>query len=388
MFFGGLLIGIFALVLVICIHEAGHAFIAWLLQIRIQRISLGFGKPLFLWRDNRGCEWVIAKWPFGGYVKLLNSRIEYVNVAHWHECFDKKPIWQRCLVLVAGGLANLWLAWCAFLLMFIIGFWQTVPVIKTVTPNTIASQANLAAGDRIVAINHHRTNSWVDVGMQLLMGFGRHDIRVEVLNLFDKDVNSKQRLALSCATLNANSRCSLVLQTRYVDLSKWPTTSSKNLLGLIGIEPDPNNIYKQWIHAHGGQAAVRALQRLFNLVGFFLSLLKQLAIGAIPFSILLGPLSFLLIAIDSLRQGLVVCLNFLGSLSLTIGLVNLLPLPSFDGGAVIYAVVEKIFHKPISLRLEILLYRLTLIGLSLLIVQLILHDLRGIASNPRLSSLS
>src|SRR5438132_1294650 len=91
---------VLTLILVVGFHEAGHAMAAKLFKVKIRRISIGFGKAIFTWKDRAGREWIWALWPLGGYVHLLNSRIEAIPESDFGLCFDKKPIWQRCIILI------------------------------------------------------------------------------------------------------------------------------------------------------------------------------------------------------------------------------------------------------------------------------------------------
>lgn len=177
-----LLAMVITLVVVVGIHEAGHALAAKLLGVKIKRIAIGFGKPLLTYKDKYGCEWAWALWPLGGYVHLLNSRIEKVPKKNYPFCFDKKPVWVRCIILVSGALANLLTAWLAFTLLFMIGFEQQRPVIQKVFIPSIAYQAGLQANNRIVEVAGRKTNSWQEVGMSFIMALGKPKVPVWVSN--------------------------------------------------------------------------------------------------------------------------------------------------------------------------------------------------------------
>ena len=115
---------ILSVLLVVGVHEAGHALAARLFHITIKRISIGFGRPLFTWRTRSGVEWVWALWPLGGYVHLLNTRNTMVSPEDYAFCFDKKPIGTRCIVLLSGIFANLLMAWLALVLLYSVGYQQ------------------------------------------------------------------------------------------------------------------------------------------------------------------------------------------------------------------------------------------------------------------------
>jgi regulator of sigma E protease len=345
-----------SLLLVVGIHEAGHAFAAYLFKIKIKKISIGFGKPLFSWQGRRGCQWVWARWPLGGYVQLLNSRIEPVSLAESTYSFDKKPVWARCIVLLAGAFANMLTAWLALVFMFMLGYQQTVPVIEKITPSSIAFTAGLLEGERISSIAGQPVASWREVGMQLIMALGHDGVDVVVENV------------------------SGVTHQVQLNLAKWHYGPGKNSLLLsIGISPDASekNI-QQVMGLSWWSACQHAFLHIAGIFYFFLVMLKQLLMGVIPFSLLLGPLGLFSVMVSSFLQGLTVFLYFIASLSLSVALVNLLPVPGLDGGLIVYAIIEKIRGKPVSVGFEILLHRLVFIAFCLILVQLLLNDVRRV----------
>lgn len=105
-------------------------------------------------------------------------------------------------------------------------------------------------------------------------------------------------------------------------------------------------------------------------------ILKQLFTGAIPFSVLLGPIGIFAASVASLMQGIAVFLFFIATLSLAVAVINLLPIPGLDGGSIVYAIVEKIRGKPVSVPMELLLHRLVFIIFCVLLVHLLMNDLQ------------
>ncbi|MFC7781169.1 M50 family metallopeptidase [Legionella taurinensis] len=352
----GLLAFLLTLLLVVGLHEAGHALAALLFNVKIQRIAIGFGKPLLLRRDKRGIEWVFALWPLGGYVRLLNSRIQPVQEDEYPFCFDKKPVWQRLVILLAGALANLLVAWVAFTLMLMVGYKQYDAVIDKVTPQSLAASAGFKAGDRLLTINGQAAQSLQDAGMRLIASLGHADIPVTV-------ENQHQQRSLQ------------------LDLSRWRFPAVKgSLFSLLGFEMvSPAQSQRLVPGTSLLNAATQAVSRIIDLSGFFMVMLKQLFTGLIPFTLLLGPVGFLNASLHSFLQGFSVFLYFIASLSLTVGFVNLLPVPGLDGGSMVYAVLEKLRGKPVSIAMEVLLHRLALIFFMLVFVQLILNDLKRYA---------
>ncbi len=343
---------VLSLLLVVGLHEAGHALAAWCFNVKIRRISIGFGRPLFHWRSRGGCEWVWSMWPLGGYVELLNSRIEPVSASQYVHCFDKKPIWARCIILASGAVANVLVAFLAWVLVLLIGYQQTAPVISMVKAPSVAATAGLMPGDRVLSLAGHRTRSWRAVGMELIMQFGHKNVALVVENK-----EGKPRVL----TLN---------------LQQWHyQRGDRSLLEAIGLRPDLSKKHSQTVPGLSLLKAVpQAAITVLDWVVFFLVMLKQLVTGAIPFLLLLGPLGLFMVIVHSFFQGVVFFLSFIANLSLAVALINLLPLPALDGGSIVYAWVEKIRGKPMSIAFEILLYRLAFIWFCLLLVQLLLND--------------
>ncbi|TAL66030.1 MAG: peptidase [Legionella sp.] len=344
---------ILTLILVVGIHEAGHGLVARFFAIKIQKISIGFGKSLLSWTNSKDCEWVWAMWPLGGYVQLLNTRISPVTEKDYPQCFDKRPIWQRLLVLVSGSLANIVTAWLAFILIFFVGLNLKSPDIASVVPNSLAYQAGFQAQDQWVAINGTPTPSWQEVGMQLIMFWGQKEVQVTL-----RQPNGHLRTSL----LNLS------------DLKF--SEKDKSLLTRLGINPNLQAPVKR-IAAPSFIGAIKdATLSVGHWTYFFLMVLKQVLTGVIPFSVLLGPLGLFAASIVSFTQGILIFLYFIASLSIAVGLVNLFPVPGLDGGSILYTLIEKCRGKPMSVAMEVLLYRLVQIAFALLLVQLILNDLQ------------
>jgi regulator of sigma E protease len=346
---------VLTLVLVVGIHEAGHAIAAKWFAVKIQRISIGFGKPLLIWRRQSGCEWIWAIWPLGGYVQLLNSRIQPVPANDSKYSFDKKPIWIRCCILFAGAGANLITAWLMLTTLFVLGYQQNTPIIQSVIPHSLAAKAGLTAGDQIISLAGEETLSWQDVAMRFIMVLGKANVMIQVI-----DSNKKERYV-------------------NLDLRGW-ARGAGTLLTTLGIEPDSLKRHQYQVKGQSLlNAAWHAIEKSGQLLIFFLVMVKQLCTGVIPFAVLLGPFGLLAISANSFLQGLTVFLSFIAHLSLAVGLVNLFPIPGLDGGSIIYAIVEKIRGKPVSIALEVLFHRLAVIVFCVLLAQLLVNDLQRLA---------
>jgi len=343
---------ILTLVLVIGIHEAGHAAAARLFNIKIQRIAIGFGKPLIKWQSRSGCEWVLGRWFLGGYVQLNNTRIAPVKPEEYSTCFDKKPTWQRIIVLLAGVFANILTAWLVFILVFYVGIQYRVPEIQTVQANSVAAKAGIVPQDQFLSIGGASIASWQDVGQELILLWGEKNIPVSLKT----NTGEIKQSTLDLSQIKFNDKV-------------------RSLLASLGITPNPKAAYQLLKATSLGGAIQKANSSIGHYIYFFLIILKQLFTGVIPFSVLLGPVGLFAASIASLSQGIMVFLYFIASLSVAVGFINLFPIPGLDGGSILYACIEKIRGKPISIPLEILIYRLMMIVVFLLLVQLLKNDI-------------
>lgn len=342
------------LLCVLGIHECGHALAAKLFGVKIKRISLGFGKPILSWARRSGSTLDICLWPLGGCVHLLNSRVEPVSPNDYPFCFDKKPIWVRTSILLSGAIANILVAGLALLFMLMLGYKQVPPIIASVTTPSPAATAGLRSGDLLTQVAGHDTFFWRDVSMQFIMHIGQNNVPIT-----------------ACSPSGTCRKTTL-------DLRLWHDQHKNfEIFSAIGITPDTAI---QQIKVIEGlpfwQALVSAWSQLTGLVCFFIIMIKQLLSGNLPFATLIGPFKLFEAIIDSFSQGLAIFLYFIANFSLAMALINLLPIPSLDGGSILYGFIEKIRGKPISVALEVLIYRLLFIVFALVFFQLVMNDLR------------
>lgn len=149
-----------ALAILIAVHEWGHFYVARLCGVRVLRFSLGFGKVLWSRKDRYGTEFSLSLIPLGGYVKMLDGRVEPLAPGEEAEAFDHKRVAKRFAIVAAGPLANFVFALFAFWLMFLIGVPAVRPVVATVTPQSIAAQAGVQPQMEILQVDGRDTQDW------------------------------------------------------------------------------------------------------------------------------------------------------------------------------------------------------------------------------------
>ncbi|WP_435947236.1 sigma E protease regulator RseP [Dryocola sp. BD586] len=182
---------IVALGVLITVHEFGHFWVARRCGVRVERFSIGFGKALWRRLDSHGTEFVIALIPLGGYVKMLDERVEPVSPELRHYAFNNKTVSQRAAIIAAGPVANFIFAVFAYWLVFIIGVPGVRPVVGEITPNSIAAQAQIAPGTELKAIDGIETPDWDAVRLALVAKIGDENARISLAPLGTNQTSEK-----------------------------------------------------------------------------------------------------------------------------------------------------------------------------------------------------
>lgn len=180
---------IIALGILVAVHEWGHYYVAKLCKVKILRFSIGFGKPIYKRITSTGMEFVIAAIPLGGYVKMLDGRVEPLSSSELDLDFDQKPVLQRMAIVFAGPMVNFIFAVFAYVVIGLVGVQTVKPIIGEVLPNSYAAQTNLSPGDQIIAINNRNVDDWQEVNMELVRYSGEQFIPI---SLIDKNNVGKQ----------------------------------------------------------------------------------------------------------------------------------------------------------------------------------------------------
>ncbi|MGV0981049.1 MAG: M50 family metallopeptidase [Polynucleobacter sp.] len=345
-------------------HEYGHFLAARLCGVKVLRFALGFGKPLFTYRAGNGTEWVLASIPLGGYVKLLDGRDsqQAISSVDRPQSFDVKPLWQRSLIVAAGPFANFLLAVILFSVIYISGVPQLPARLQAPPEQSIAAKLGITAGDRVIG--------WQSLSSDLN--------GTPVLEEFDPvpSWNALRWLLLDAITgeegfaleMQDASGARLVKFFRQGDLpSISPESDPFQALGLLPQLSPPSG----WgeLKLDPLDALGFAAQRVYLITKVSTRLMLGLFAGKTTLKQLGGPLSIADMAGKSAQVGWQPFVAFLALMSISIGLLNLVPLPMLDGGQLLYDAWELVAGKRISLSLQEKLQKvgfLLLISLSLL----------------------
>lgn len=391
----GIAIAAFAILLplIVFVHEYGHFKVARLCGIRVDTFSIGFGPALFGWTDRQGTRWKIAAIPLGGFVKFFGdanaasagvdaeaaagpattqfsserARLEaLLTPDEKRVCFHFKPVWQRALVVLAGPVANFIMAIVIFAgLLMIIGERAVQPVVGEVTPASAAAEAGFLPGDRIVRAGGRRTDTFDDVAIwvrlssntPIVFEVDRDGTRIE-LTATPRRVTQQDAFGneIEAGQLGITSAAEAIAWRRYGPVEAvgagtarvgTVVDASLRYLGrLVSFREDPRQM--------GGpvkiaQFAGQAVRSGFD-PAFEISLLDRIFISLAQF------------------------LELAALLSVSIGFLNLLPVPVLDGGHLLYYGYEAVAGRPLSERVQAVGFRIGLALVGSLMVFVLLND--------------
>ena len=182
---------IIALGILVAVHEWGHYYIARLCGVYVKRFSIGFGKPIWSKVDKHGTEFALAAIPLGGYVRMLDERVDEVPPEMASQAFNNKSVGKRMAIIAAGPGVNFIFAAIALYVMFLIGISTIKPVIGEVSPDSIAAKAGLAGNMEIIAVGSRETPDWEAVNLELMSYIGQQSMPVTVVSQSD---SARQRV--------------------------------------------------------------------------------------------------------------------------------------------------------------------------------------------------
>jgi regulator of sigma E protease len=433
---------ILAISILVTVHEFGHFWAARRCGVRVLKFSIGFGQKIFSWQDKQGTEYIVAAIPLGGYVKMADEREEPVPEQWLPQAFNRKPVWQRMIIVSAGPVANFLLAWLAYWMLNIGGQEGVAPIIGSVQKGSIAEVAGLEVGQDIVAVDGIATTTQYDVAMALLHRLGEtgeihlslkypdsNDIYESVVDIKDwlKEQDAPEpvsglgidfyypEISSVVGTVNPDGpamRAGLrpndhIVSIDGIAVNNWgdvthyihdragqtlqvsvergdegtlafsvvPETvevKGGKKIGLIGIGPLPIQWPEGMIRHRSYTvvgAAIKALRDVRDTSRLFASSIQKLVTGHISAKNISGPLTIASMADQSVRAGLKSFVALLAMLSLSLGVMNLLPIPVLDGGHLLYYLIEAVTGKAVSLRIQEYGFKL---GLFLIIALMLL----------------
>lgn len=418
-FFGSVWWLIVALGVLITFHEFGHFWVARRCGVKVLQFSVGFGKPLWKRRGKDGTEYVIAMIPLGGYVRMLDEREGDVPPDQLHLAFNRKSVWKRIAIVAAGPLANLLLALLLLWGMLVIGRPDYAPVVGRATG--IAAQAQLHAGDRVLAVGDRSTPTWSELGMALSVAAIDHQPITLSIQRSDGSRTTRtlplQELPPQDNELRLLGEIGLVPRHLLLppvvgsvrpDTPAWgvlaegdritaidasPVASFEDIgplvtqlgerggPGMVEVERNGERMAMEmtpqrstangathWIlgvtNAAAGTPPHDAVLRLSPLAAIpaaaretvfqsklLVDMIRRAFMGQVSVqNTVSGPLTIARAANDFAARGPAWFLNFLAMLSVSLGLLNLLPIPVLDGGHLLYYLIELATGRPLGER--------------------------------------
>ncbi len=336
--------------LVIGVHEYGHYLAAKLSKVKIKAVGLGFGKPLYSWRNKHGTLFKFNPIFLGGYVSVLDSRNDQVSEEDEPFDYNKKPALTKFFILIAGIVMNFVFAFFCFSLVFLIGVRVLTPDIEAVYPGSPFYDKGLKPGDRVVRVADIDVLGWSAFAMSMAAHFGdKEPVSVVLKN----ETGALKKIQLDLSQVR--------LQVKDLDVFK-----------LLNISPNKTHIYE--IRYPFFKAFAIGLRTTYNLTSLNLRVLYKVLTGYISPLALAGPLTMLEQAQYFFWQGLVWFFQFLAVLSIAVGLANLLPIPGLDGGQILILMFESLRGKALSSEWAHLLQNLGYILLFMICMQLLAND--------------
>lgn len=348
-----MLITIIAIIIVlgglIFFHELGHFILARILGIGVSTFSLGFG-PKILKHKYGKTEYALSLVPLGGYVALVgeSDAADLPDGFNMAESFATRPAWQRLLIIAAGPIANILLAWLlCWLLAFCWGTPVLQPVIGGIMADSPAARAGLAPGDRVEAINGKPVESW-DAMSRLI---AESDGKPILLTVLRKDNGKDQTLQLDLTAEKS---------TRKTIFGEEETAWLIGVRAGNAISTRPESFWN---------AALAGARQTWNMVSLTWQSFVKLVQRVVPLDQVGGPIMIAQMVGEQAHQGLPGLLALTALISVNLGILNLLPIPVLDGGQIVFCIYEMIFRRPLPLKAQ---EYATRAGLILLIALMLL----------------
>ena len=358
---------IILLTVVVFIHEYGHYYFAKKYGVGVTDFSIGFGKEIFGFNDKSGTRWKFCAIPLGGYVKFFGDRnvfsqaeqeelLKKYNKDDQQKLFVTKPLYQRSLIVLAGPLANFILAILifAFINMFS-GKDFTPALINEVQKDSPAYSAGIKSGDLIISINEKEVNSILEVSSFINMSTS-DNITIKILRN-DKNMD-------------------FVVTPRLVKgKDSLGNMINKKIIG-IQISPLNNELTREKLGP--ASALFYAFKETWFVTKASLDFVVSLTKGKGDTTQLGGPIKIAKITGQVAQLGFIAFLSIMAYISISLGFINLFPIPMLDGGHLMFYAFEKILGRPLSQKTQEGFFRIGLFLLVFLMLFTTINDLKDI----------
>jgi len=324
------------LIVVVVIHELGHFLVARWCGVQVSAFSVGFGREIYAFEDRHGTRWRLAWLPLGGYVKFVDDENPAsvptsdaraaMSVEERSGSFHAKPVWQRAAVVAAGPIANFLLAIVIFAIMFItFGVVKIEPRVSAVVPDTPAATAGFKAGDLILSIDGRKIDSFSDIQQYVATSPGRN-----------------------LAFVVARDGAEVALTVKPILKESVDQIAGKHVRPVIGIQSSRE--VSQISHTNVGvfEAVGLGVQRTWSIITQTLSYIGDVFMQRQPADQIGGVIGIADVSGKVAQLGPEYVIQLIALISVSIGLINLFPVPMLDGGHLLFYFVEALRGRPLS----------------------------------------
>ena len=358
---------IILIAIVVFIHEYGHYYFAKRYGVGVTDFSIGFGKEIFGWNDKSGTRWKFCWIPLGGYVKFFGDRNVFsqtdydeinkkYNQKDKDKLFNLKPLYQRALIVFGGPLANFLMAIFIFLMINIfVGKDFTPATISEVTKDSPAQISGLKKNDLILSIDDNEVKSILDVSKFITLSTDKYiDFKI---SRSDQDIFIKVKPNIVEGKDNLGNN----IKRRMVGIKLMPYNNTINHTKL-----------------NPAKALYYSVSEVYFVTTSTLKYLGAIIAGSGDSSQLGGPIRIAKISGQVAEYGILPFLSMMAYISISLGLINLFPIPLLDGGHLMFYAFEKILGRPLSQKTQEGFFRIGMFLLLSLMFFATFNDLKDL----------
>ena len=355
------------ILVVVFIHEYGHYYFAKKYGVGVTDFSIGFGKEIFGWNDKSGTRWKVCWIPLGGYVKFFGDRnvfsqrdqeelIKKYDEKQREKLFVLKPLYQRSLIVAAGPIANFILAIVIFSFIYMfVGKDFTPAVIDEVQKESPAEIAGLKKNDIILEIDNNKVKSLLDVSKLIMMSTSEFiDFKI---SRYDQKI---------------------LLKVKPNVIKTEDNLGNKINKRIVGIKIGAYNNKINHVKLGPAKAVYYSLNEVYFVSISSLKYLGSMIQGSGDSSQLGGPIRIAKITGQVAEFGIVPFLSIMAYISVSLGLINLFPIPLLDGGHLMFYGFEKILGRPLSQKTQEGFFRIGMFLLLSLMFFVTFNDLKDL----------
>ena len=353
------------IMIVVFIHEYGHYYFAKRYGVGVTDFSIGFGREIFGWNDKSGTRWKVCWIPLGGYVKFFGDRnvfsqteqqevIDKYSEEDRNKLFILKPLYQRSLIVAAGPLANFVLAIIIFsIINMFVGKDLTPAVVAEVQADSPAYVAGIQTNDKIISIDNNKVQSILEVSTF---------------------ISTSTAEIIEFTVLRNEQEVILYVKPNLVQTKDTLGNSVKKRMIGIKLSPFNNEFKKQPLGP--SKAIYYSIKEVWFVSVTSLKYLGNMLIGSADSSQLGGPIRIAQITGQVAEHGIVPFLSIMAYISISLGLINLFPIPMLDGGHLMFYFFEKVLGRPLSQKTQEGFFRIGLFLLFSLMFFATFNDLK------------